>query len=158
MPKLIPLATVIAIIGALAAGVAASSGAMSRYEDHVQSHGVQPDPDPSIRFVLGVTNCSKLFGNGVISATYTSTFNPATSAGTDNGPFTKWLLTGTFHGRYTGKYQFTSNTDAHWHNTITVSGGTGAFRGVTGKGSESCSTTNAGATLTCTEVLEVTGL
>ena len=158
MPKLIPLAIVIAIIGALGAGVAASSGATIGTRVTCNATEYNPTPTQASGVVLGVTNCSKPFGNGVISATYTSTFNPTTSAGTDNGPFTKWFLTGTFHGRYTGKYQFTSDTDAHWHNTITVSGGTGAFRGVKGTGSETCTSTDAGATLTCTEVLQVTGL
>lgn len=74
-------------------------------------------------------------------------------AGTAKGPFTKWLLNGTIHGHYSEKFQFTNDTDATYEPAITISGGTGAFKSVNGKGPERCRTTNGGATLTCTEVL-----
>ena len=158
MRKLIPLATVIAIAGALAAGVAASTAATGATRITCTTTEYNPTPTSASGVVVGLTSCSKPFGNGAVSATYTSTFDPTTGAGTDTGPFTKWLLTGTVHGHYTGTYQFTSDTDATWQNTIAVSGGTGAFKGVKGKGHETCRTTNGGATLTCTETVEVTGL
>ncbi|HYB27522.1 MAG TPA: hypothetical protein VEF89_12955 [Solirubrobacteraceae bacterium] len=156
MRRLIPLSIAIAITGALGANVAASSAAIAT-RITCSATEYNPTPTQASGVVVGVTNCSKPFGTGVISASYTSTFDPTTSTGTDNGPFTKWFLTGTLRGHYTGTYQFTSDTDASWENTITVSGGTGSFMGFEGKGSESCTSTNAGATLTCTEVLEVTG-
>jgi hypothetical protein len=156
MPKLIPLAIVIALIGALGAGVAASGAATMATKITCNATEYNPTPTQASGVVVGLTNCSKPFGSGMISATYTSTFDPTTSAGTDDGPFTKWFLTGTLHGHYTGTYQFTSDTNARWDNTIMVSGGTGSFMGVEGKGFESCTSTNAGATLICTEALEVT--
>jgi len=158
MRKLIRFATVIAIIGAVGVCVSASSGAATAARITCRSTEYNPTPTQAAGVVVGLVRCSRPFGRGVISASYTSTFDPTTSSGTDNGPFRKWFLTGTLHGRYTGTYQFTSNTDASWENAITVSGGTGAFTGVKGKGSESCTSTSAGATLTCSEVLEVTGL
>jgi hypothetical protein len=56
-----------------------------------------------------------------------------------------------------GRFQFTSATDAAYKFAITVTGGTAAFKGVNGKGTESCSTTNGGATLRCRYVVELTG-
>ena len=118
------------------------------------------NPTPSnlsgIYFV--VDRCPKPFGNGVESGTYTSTVNMTTGAGTIKGTFTRWFLTGTDHGRYSGKLQFTSATDATSKIAITVTGGTGAFTGVKGTGPESCSTTNAFATQTCKFVVELSGL
>lgn len=105
--------------------------------------------------VFQFTNCSH---SGAISATYTSTFNPTSIAGTANGPFTNGSQSAPLHGHYTGNYQFTSDSDATCETAITVFIGTDGIRGVTGKGSERCSTNNAGATLTGTEVLELTGL
>ena len=158
MRKLIPLASVIAMIGGLYAGVAPSSGASTATRITCNSAEYNPTPTQLSGVVFQFTNCSEPFGHGVVSASYSSTFNPSTSGGTDQGRWRKWFLTGTVHGRYTGNYQFTSNTDETVKNTITVLGGTGAFTGVEGKGSESCTSTNAGATFTCTEVLDVTGL
>jgi hypothetical protein len=158
MRRLIPHAIVIASAGALTAGVATSTAAATATKVTCNTTEYNPTPTNASGVVLGFTSCSKPFGSGVVSASYTSTFNSATGAGTDSGPFTKWLLTGTVHGRFTGNYRFTSDTDATWANAITISGGTGAFKGVTSKGPEICSTTNGGASLTCTEVLELTGL
>jgi hypothetical protein len=158
MRRLIPLATVIAIAGALAGGVAASTAATKAKKITCNTTEYNPAPSQLSGVIVGFTSCSKPFGKGVVSATYSATVNMTTGAGTSHGTFTKWLLTGTAHGRYSGKFQFTSNTDATYKNAITVSGGTGAFKGVKGKGTESCSTTNGAATLTCKEVLGVIGL
>ena len=158
MRKLIPLAIVIAIIGALGAGVAASSGATIGTRVTCNAIEYNPTPTQLSGVVFQFTRCSQPFGRGVVSASYSSTFNSTTSGGTDQGRWRKWFLAGTLDGRYTGNYQFTSNTDETVKNTIIVSGGTGAFRGVKGTGSETCTSTNAGATLNCTEVLQVTGL
>jgi len=160
MRKLIPLATVIAIAGALAAGLVASAAATAATPTKITCKFTEYNPTPTnpSGFVIGFIRCSQPLGSGVISASYNSTFNPTTGAGTDKGPYTKWLSAGTVHGRYTGTFQFTNSTDATWKNAITISGGTGAYKGVKGTGSESCSTTNGAATETCTTVDEVTGL
>ena len=158
MRKLIPLATVIAIAGALTAGVVASTAATTATKITCNTTEYNPTPTQASGVVVGFTSCSKPLGEGVVSASYSSTFNSTTGAGTAEGPFTKWLLNGTVHGRYNQTFQFTSDSDATYKSTVTVLGGTGAFKGVKGKGPESCSTTNGGATLTCTEVLELTGL
>jgi hypothetical protein len=158
MRKLIPLATVIAIAGALAAGVAASTAATAATKITCGWKSYNPTPTQASGFVIGFTRCSRPLGNGVISATYSSAFNSTTGAGTANGKWTKWLLNGTVHGLYSQTFQFTSNDDATYQSTITWTGGTGAFRGVKGTGTESCATTDGGATETCTAVDEVTGL
>ena len=91
MRKLIPLATVIAIAGALAAGVAASTAATGATRITCNTTEYNHTPTKASGVVVGLTSCSKPFGNGAVSATYTSTFDPTTGAGTDTGPFTKWL-------------------------------------------------------------------
>ncbi len=157
MRRLIPLVTMIAIVGALAAGVAASAATKAK-TIKCNTTEYNPTPTKASGVVVGLLRCSKPWGNGVISASYSSTFNATTGAGTANGTFTKWLLTGTIHGHFTEKFQFTSDTDATYELATTISGGTGAFKGVKGKGPESCSTTNGGATETCKTVVAVTGL
>jgi len=158
MRKLIPLATVIAIVGALAAGVAASTAATKATKIKCTATSYNPTPtNPSGVYFL-ISSCSKPEGNGVESGTYTATVNTTTRAGTLKGTFTHWLLTGTDHGHYSDKFQFTSATDATSEIAITVTGGTGTFKGVKGTGTGSCSTTNAFATQTCKYVFELTGL
>jgi len=151
---------VIAIVGALAAGVAASTAATTARTSRITCNWTQYNPAPAdlSGVVIGFIRCSKPLGNGVISATYTATVNQTTGAGTAKGTWTKWLLAGTAHGRYSQTFQFTSNNDATYKSAITWTGGTGAYKGVKGTGSETCNTTNGGATLTCKAVDMVTGL
>jgi len=158
MRKLIPFTMVIAIIGALGAVAATSSGATTPTKITCRSTEYNPTPTQTSGFVLGFTRCSQPLGNGLISATYSSTFNPTTGAGMANGRWTKWLLNGTVHGRYKQTFQFTSNTNATYQLTITWTGGSGAYTGVKGTGTEHCTTTDGGATQTCQAVAEVTGL
>jgi hypothetical protein len=158
MRKLIPPTIVIAIIAALGAVAAASSGATTATRITCKSTEYNPTPAQASGFVVGFTKCSQQLGDGVISATYRSTFNPTTGAGTANGKWTKWLLNGTVHGRYDETFQFTSNTIATYKLAITWTGGSGAYSSVKGTGTEHCTTTDGGATQTCQSVADVTGL
>ncbi len=160
MRKLIPLATVIAIAGALAGGVAAGTAATRATPTRIKCKwtSYNPSPTQASGFVIGFIKCPQPLGHGVISATYSSTFNPTTGAGTANGKWTKWLLNGTAHGHYSQTFQFTSNTNATYQSTLVWTGGTGAYTGVKGTGTDSCTTTDGGATETCQSVDEVTGL
>ena len=160
MRKLIPLATVIAIAGALAAGGIASTAAAKATTTKITCEYTAYNPTPLqlSGVVVGFIKCSQPFGKGVVSATYSATIDPTTGAGTATGRWTKWFLDGTVHGRYSETVQFTSQTDATYKQDLTVTGGTGAYEGVKGTASDNCSTTNGGATLSCTTVGEVTGL
>ncbi len=160
MRKLIPLSTVIAIAEALAAGGAASTAAANATTTKITCKSTEYNPTPLqlSGVVVGFIKCAQPLGKGVISATYSATFDPTTGAGTATGRWTKWFLDGTVHGRYTQTFQFTCNTDATYTRRITWTGGTGAYTGVKGTASDHCSTTNGGATLTCTAAGEVTGL
>lgn len=157
MRKLIPLTIVIAIAGALAAGLATSGAATTATKETCSATNYNPAPNNLSGVYFVSDRCPAPFGNSVESGTYRSTLNMATGAGTVKGTFTHWFLTGTDHGHYSGRFQFTSATDAAYKFAITVTGGTGAFKGVNGKGTESCSTTNGGATLRCRYVVELTG-
>ncbi|HYB30415.1 MAG TPA: hypothetical protein VEF89_27665 [Solirubrobacteraceae bacterium] len=160
MRKLIPLASVIAIAGALAAGGIASTAAAQAKTSKVTCNYTAYNPTPlqPSGVVVGFIKCSQPFGEGVVSGTYSATFDPNTGAGTATGRWTKWFLDGTVHGRFSETFQFTSHTDATYKESLTVTGGTGAYDGVKGTASDSCSTINGGATLTCTAVGEDTGL
>jgi hypothetical protein len=115
----------------------------------VRNESYNPTPNNLSGVYFVSDNCSAPFGNSVESGTYRATVNMTTGAGTAKGTFTHWFLTGTDHGHYSETFQFTSATDATYKIAITVTGGTGAFKGVKGKGTEGCSTTNGGATLSC---------
>ena len=158
MRKLIPVAIAVATISALVTGVTAGSAATKVTTVKCKATEYNPTPKDLSGVVLGFTSCSKPLGNGVVSATYSAVVNTTTGAGTAHGTFTKWLATGTVRGRYTEKIQFTSDADATYKLATTITGGTGAFKGVKGSGPESCSTTNGGATQTCKSVVAVTGL
>jgi hypothetical protein len=158
MRKLIPLATLIAIVGALVAGVAASTAATKATKEKCSATNYNPTPNKLSGVYFAFYRCNAPFGNTVESGTYKATVNTMTGAGTAKGTFTRWFLTGTDHGHYSETFQFTSATDATYKIAITVTGGTGPFDRVKGKGTGSCSTTNGGATLSCKIVVALTGL
>jgi hypothetical protein len=156
--RLIALATMLASVGALATGVAVSSATTKATKEACSATNYNPTPNNLSGVYFVSDRCLAPFGNTVESGNYISTVNMTTGAGTVKGTFTHWFLTGTDHGHYSGKFQFTSATDATYKIAITVTGGTGAFKGVKGTGTERCSTTNAGATLSCKYVVELSGL
>ena len=86
------------------------------------------------------------------SATYSGTVNAKTGAATLKGSYTNWFDAGTVYGTYSLRGQYTSATAATFKGKFTESGGTGAYKGAKGTGTLTCSTTNAGATSTCTSV------
>jgi len=157
MRKLIALATLIAIVGALVAGVAASTAATKPTKEKCSSTIYNPTPTNPSGVYFAFYRCNAPFGNTVESGNYTATVNTTTGAGTAKGTFTRWFLTGTAYGHFSETFQFTSATDATYKIAIKVTGGTGAFKGIKGKGTGSCSTTNGGATLSCKVVVEQTG-
>ena len=154
------LAGAIAIVGVLAVGVpvvdaaastaATSSGATNTtctYKIYNQT------PTQLSGFAFGYVNCSEPFGHGVQSSTYRATVNAKTGAATNRGSYKNWFDDGTVHGTFSLRGQYTSPTAATFKGTFTITGGTGAFRGAKVRGTLTCSTTNAGATLTCTSVV-----
>ena len=160
MRKLITLATVVTLVATPTAGVAANSATAPTATTKITCRWTEYNPTPTnlSGFVLGLITCSQPLGRGVLSATYSATFNPTTGAGRATGKWTKWLLHGTINGRYSETFQFTTNNAATYSETDTWTGGTGAFADLRGTGTISCNTTDAGATLTCQSVAKVTGL
>jgi hypothetical protein len=154
------LAGAIAIAGVLAVGVpvggaaasttATSSGATNTsctFKIYNQT------PTQLSGFAFGYVNCSDPFGHGVQSSTYHATVNAKTGAATNKGSYKNWFDDGTVHGTFSLRGQYTSPTAATFKGTFTITGGTGAFRGAKARGTLTCSTTNAGATSTCTSVI-----
>jgi hypothetical protein len=155
------LAGAIATAGVLAVGVpvaAASTAATSSkattitctYKDYNQT------PTQLSGFTFAYINCPQPFGPGVESSTYTATVNTQTGTLTEEGTYKHWYDTGTVHGTYSLRGPDTST--ATLTGTFTDMGGTGAFKETKGPGTLTCSTTNAGATSTCTSVFPGTPL
>ena len=148
------LAGAIGIVGVLAVGVpvvgaSASTAATSTCTFKIYNQ----TPTQLSGFAFGYTNCSEPFGTGVQSSTYRATVNAKTGAATNKGAYKNWFDTGTVHGTFSLRGQYTSPTAATFKGTFTITGGTGAFKGTRARGTLTCSTTNAGATSTCTSVL-----
>jgi hypothetical protein len=102
----------------------------------------------------GALSCAKV-GAGVISESLTQD-----DAGDLTGKYTAYLSTGTIHGAYTlaqGPGQPSGTTtffSATYTGTSTVTGGTGTYKHITGKGRWDCSTAD-GVHLTCTGKVKV---
>jgi len=156
-PRSLIVAT-IAVAGVLAGATASTAATSSRAEP------ARPEiictlklynqtPTKLAGFSFGFIHCSKPFGTGVQSSTYTATVNPRTSAATDQGRYTNWFDDGTVSGTFRLTGQYTSPTGATFKGTVTAAGGTGAFTSAKGTGTLTCRTANAGATFSCTAVL-----
>jgi hypothetical protein len=157
------LACAIAVAGVLAVGVpvvgaAASTSASSSGATKITCtfRNYNQTPTKLSGFSFGYISCPQPFGPGVQSATYTATVNTTTGAATLKGAYKNWFDTGTVYGTYSLRGQYTSATAATYKGTFTIKGGTGTYKGAKTTGALTCSTTNAGATSTCTSV-EYTG-
>ena len=103
---------------------------------------------------VGLVSCGKPFGNGIQWVQYTETVS-STEAVTAHGPLKAWSDTGTVHGTYklAGKLVGLTGSLA---GTSKITGGTGAFKGAKGTGTQSCTTTDGGMTLNCKFTLRFT--
>lgn len=106
---------------------------------------------------FGVATCSKPWGRGLEAISYTETVS-STGAVSSKGAFKNYYNTGTTHGVYSLSGKFTSATSGTLSGPVTITGGTGAFKGAKGKGKLTCKTTNGGNTSTCTAVVNQTAV
>lgn len=158
------LAGAIAIAGVLAVGVPVVGAAASTSTAATDSGArtitctektYNQTPTQASGFTFAYVNCPRPFGPGVSSGTYTATVNAQTGTVTEEGTYKHWYDTGTVHGTYILRGPDTSA--ATLKGTFTDMGGTGAFKETKGTGTLTCSTTNGGATTTCTSVFPETG-
>jgi len=100
---------------------------------------------------FGFVHCGKLFGSGVQTDPYAQT-----SSGDVVGTYRQYFGAGSVHGQYDlavtqqSAPTTTTFTAASYAGTVSVTGGSGAYTGVTGKGTLACSTTDSIHT-SCTE-------
>jgi hypothetical protein len=107
---------------------------------------------------LGTARCAGPIGHGLESDTFTTD-----DSGDVLAPYTEWFKGGTLAGSYklvsTGGSQPSAGNNTFgaqsYTGTLTVTGGSGAYEGATGKANLVCSTVD-GVHLTCTESLTVT--
>ena len=144
-------------VGAPVAGAAANAAATGPAATKITCTYKNYDQTPKqlTGFSFGYISCPKPFGPGVQSATYRATVNAKTGAATEKGSFKNWFDAGTVQGTYSLRGQYTSPTAATFNGTFTITTGTGAYKGTKATGALTCSTTNAGATSTCTSVQSI---
>ena len=157
--KLTLLSGVIAA-GTVVVSAAASTAAAKPKATKIACHSTVYYPKPTQRkgIAFGYENCPKPgAGAGVQSITYNATIS-STGVVTAKLAFKRWSDTGTTHGTASLTGRFTNATTGTVKGPVTITGGTGAYRAVRGKGTTSCSTNDAGAIYTCTTRLTLTGL
>jgi hypothetical protein len=106
----------------------------------------------------GTASCPGAVGRGVQSGTYSTD-----DAGDVSGPYTQWFKGGTLTGKYdlvpTGGGQPSAGNNSFgaqsYAGALIVTGGSGAWKGATGKATLACTTVD-GVHLKCTESLKVT--
>lgn len=105
----------------------------------------------------GNAPCGKKLSSGVTRDSFS-----ADEAGDLLGPFQQWFNDGTIYGKFTltpgapsGPPTTTSFETQSYAGTVTISGGRGGLLGTTGKGTLSCTTSDA-AHYACTEKLTLT--
>jgi hypothetical protein len=106
----------------------------------------------------GTVKCPGSVGGGAQTDKFTTD-----DSGDVTAPYTQWFKGGTLAGQYTlvptGGGQPSAGNNSFgaqsYSGTLTVTGGSGAWKGATGKAKLSCATTD-GVHLVCTESLTVT--
>jgi hypothetical protein len=114
------------------------------------------DQPPAQGSQYGPIHCPTVgFGGGVVSDSFT-----VPDSGDTVGQYTQYLSAGTIKGAFDltpqespGITNFSSET---WAGTVTVTGGTGVYKGITGAkvGTMNCSSDDS-VHLTCTETVKV---
>jgi len=94
----------IAVAGVLAGATASAAATSSRAEPTTPEITCtlklySQTPTKLSGFSFGFIHCSKPFGTGVQSSSYTATVNSRTGAATDQGRYTNWFDDGTVSGR-----------------------------------------------------------
>ena len=129
-----------------AAAVAAKSSAKKMHVScTATAYGVDYPKLSGVAF--GDVNCTKPFGVGVQRARNTTTI--AGSTANVSGSFKNFFDDGTNYGtvKMSGPVSAGAITV---RGSVTTIGGTGAYKHISGKGSVSCTTTDAGKTFHCT--------
>lgn len=150
---------------ACAAGTSAAGPKPSLLRCHISLSTTPPqgsntvDQPPAAGKRYGPANCpTKSFGGGLESVTFT-----VPDSGDTVGKYVQYFR----NGSVTGRFDLTPNNDAglsdqtftsqSWTGTLTVTGGTGAYKGIKGKrqtGVMSCTSTDS-VHLSCTEKVKV---
>ena len=116
-----------------------------------------PQGTPPRAISFGLVSCPRPLGNGV---------HYGSSVATPSGPgqgtvavsFKKYFDRGTFRGTVAGTYAATSPPNSVYKGTVTVTGGTGAFRRIRGGGTIDCTSSDGGAHRSCKAELRLKGL
>lgn len=102
---------------------------------------------------FGSASCGKAFGKGVQRDTFT-----VPDSGANKATYQMYFPTGTIHGKYVlvpqeGDFNPGSFTEIDYLGTLTITGGTGAYKGAKGVGTMTCKTLDAIHTA-CTDKLK----
>jgi hypothetical protein len=136
-----------AALGAVSAGGVAAKPATQRTKVSCTAQAYNVSAPSLSGLALAVVDCSKPFGAGVQKATNTTSVVGSTLNVT--GTFKNFFDNGTNHGtiKLTGK--LTSGTITA-SGPLTITGGTGRYNHIKGKGKATCTTSDAGKTFYCT--------
>jgi hypothetical protein len=154
--------TTLVAVTALAIGADAGASAHAAKAKHISctfelySQGA-PQGTPPRAISFGLVACPRPFGDGVHYGT--STVTPTgPGQGTVAVSFKKYFNRGTFEGTVAGTFAATSPTNIDYQGKVTVTGGTGAFRHITGGGTLNCTSSDGGAHRSCKVNLTLKGV
>jgi hypothetical protein len=106
---------------------------------------------------FGSARCGKLFGKGVERDSF-----QVPDSGENKATYVLYFPTGTIHGKYVltpqeGDFGPSSFTETDYLGTLTITGGTGTYKGAKGVGTMTCKTLD-GIHTTCTDKLKLARL
>ena len=106
---------------------------------------------------FGLVSCPRPWGRGLHYGT-SSVTPTAAGQGTVAVNFKKYFDRGTIRGTVAGTFTATSPMNITNNGAVTITGGTGAYRRVKGRGTIACTSTDGGAHRSCTFKLRLTGV
>lgn len=116
-----------------------------------------PQGTPPRGITFGLVACPRPFGDGLHYGT--STVTPTgPGQGTVAVRFKKYFNRGTFKGTVAGTFAATSPMNITYEGKVTVTGGTGAFKHIKGRGTINCTSADGGAHRSCKVKLTLKGI
>jgi hypothetical protein len=152
----IAIAAAAAAVALLPGGAAAANSTKAKKVHCTLELIALGKPNPS-GAQFGFPSCPAPLGKGLHYSTYTVTPSSPTS-GSIAGRFKNYYNTGTLRGTVAMTFSATSPESITYTGTVSYTGGTGAFKHVTGPGTITCTSTDGGAHKSCIVDSKLTGV
>jgi hypothetical protein len=148
LPLIAGLVSLLVSLSLVAGAGAASTAKAAKPKHKCTVAATQQTSGKTTGYDFATTKCSAPYGSGLGYITYVEGAS-TTGKASDSGTFKAYYNRGTIHGTYALSGPLPTTGPITLTGIIKVLGGTGAFAGTKAKGPMTCTSSDAGAHITC---------